>query len=201
MKVANITATDLADPRSEAWSGVGAEAVNLAAVPLEAQPTEYIREAWKSRPYGQAAGAKVAAASDGQRLYLRLEWEDDPAPNAEFPDAVGAIFPTDGAGSLATMGNPSQPVTIWYWASTRPAPLQLSSRGPGLVSKQDAAGVAAAGALADGRWSVVLSGPVSAAAPDKLGVAVWNGSNEERAGLAAVSCDWLPLEFAQGEDR
>lgn len=193
----NVTriAGALADPAAEAWRSVDDVAVPLAPVALEAQPTEYIREAWKDRDYGQTAEARVKAASDGERLYLRVEWADDPAPNGEFQDAVSAIFPTNGSGVLATMGDEEKPLAMWFWEDGRPGPLRLLSRGPGVVAKESAGELAAKGVLEGGRWSVVLSGPAEAAAKRKVALAVWNGTREERAGLAAISQEWLPLEL------
>ena len=78
MKVAKLTGA-LADPAAAAWQSVENVRVSLAPVALEAQPTEYIREAWRDRDYGQTAEAQVKAASDGDRLYLRVEWADDPS--------------------------------------------------------------------------------------------------------------------------
>lgn len=184
----------LTDPWAAGWSAVAPVTVSLAPVSREAQPNEYIREAWKDRPYGQTPEAQVAAASDGQRLFVRVEWQDDAAPNREFQDAVGAVFPTNGAGSIATLGDHEKPVGLWFWEHGRPAALSLVSRGPGRFRKTNDEELAALGILKDGRWSVVFSGPASAAGKGKIGLAVWNGSNDERAGLAAVSQDWLPLE-------
>lgn len=192
MKIAKL-AGKLADPASAEWGAVEAAQVSLGPVALESQPTEYIREAWKGRKYGQTAQAAVKAASDGDKLYLRVEWADDAAPNKEFQDAVGAVFPAAGDGNLATLGSADKPVALWYWEDGRGA-LNLVSRGPGVVSKDAAAAVGGNGVLANGRWSVVISGPAAMAAKGKVGLAVWNGSNEERAGLAAVSQQWLPLE-------
>ena len=189
MKVAKVNAgAGLADPAAQGWSSVSATAVALAPVPLAAQPTEYIREAWAKRAYGKTAEAKVAAATDGQQLYVRIEWPDDAAPNGEFQDAAGAVL---GDGALGTLGSAAAPVSLWYWENGRGA-LDLVSKGPGVVSKAGGA-VSGAGAMNGGKWAVVVSGPASAA-KGKLGVAVWNGSNEERAGLAAVSREWLTLE-------
>jgi len=192
VKIAKL-AGKLADPASAEWGSVEAAQVSLGPVALESQPTEYIREAWKGRKYGQTAQAAVKAASDGDKLYLRVEWADDAAPNKEFQDAVGAVFPASGDGNLATLGSADAPVALWYWEDRRGA-LNLVSRGPGVVSKDAATAVGGNGVLADGRWSVVISGPAAMAAKGKVGLAVWNGSNEERAGLAAVSQQWLPLE-------
>jgi DMSO reductase family type II enzyme heme b subunit len=193
VKVAKL-AGKLADPASAEWGSVDPVQIPLAPVALEVQPTEYIREAWKDRDYGQTAEAAVKAASDGDRLYIRVEWADDPKPNGEFQDAVSAIFPTNGSGVLATLGDDTKPLALWFWENGRPAPLNLVSHGPGVFRKEDAAGLSATGVLADGRWSVVLSGPAGISAKGKVALAVWNGSNDERAGLAAVSREWLPLE-------
>lgn len=190
MKVAKVNAgADLADPASQAWSSVAPEAVALGPVALAAQPTEYIREAWANRPYGKTAEAKVAAATDGSKLFVRVEWADDAAPNTEFQDAVGAVL---GDGSLATLGDANSPLALWYWENGRGA-MNLVARGPGVFTKATAGAVSGAGASNGGKWAVVLSGP-AAAAKGKIGIAVWNGSNNERAGLAAVSRAWLPLE-------
>jgi len=198
MKVAKVSApaAELADPAAAVWRGVPSESVSLAPVPLAAQPTEYIRQAWANKAYGRTSEAMVAAASDGQRLYLRLEWEDDEKPNGEFQDAVAGVFPADGDAPLATLGDANKPLAVWYWEPGRAGPLNLTARGPGVFHKDNSAALSANGALNERRWSVVISGPAAAAKAGKVGVAVWNGSNEERAGLAAVSRDWLKLELA-----
>lgn len=192
MRVPTMIHSNLGSPASPAWANVEKQSVPLGAVALEKQPTAYIREAWAAKPYAQTKSVDVAAASDGERLYVRLEWADDARPNGEFQDAAGAMF---GSGALATMGDESAPLDLWYWEHGRDAALNLSSRGPGVVTKQDNSNVDAHAALNGGRWSVVLSGPAASAASGRLGVAVWNGSNDERAGLGAVSQDWLALEL------
>jgi len=118
---------------------------------------------------------------------------DDPVPNHEFQDAVSASS-DQRKGVLATLGNDEKPLALWFWENGRPGPLNLISRGPGVFRKEDGAGLSATGVLEDGRWSVVLSGPAAMSAKGKVALAVWNGSNDERAGLAAVSREWLPLE-------
>ncbi len=194
MKVTRLAGA-LTDPASPDWAAVEDVSVALAPVALEVQPTEYIRESWKNRDYGQTAEARIKAASDGDRLYLRVEWADDPAPNREFQDAVSAIFPTNGSGVLATLGDEDKPLALWFWENGRPGPLRLISTGPGVVRKDPEASLGASGVLADGRWSVVLTGPAAITEKRKVALAVWNGSNDERAGLAAVSREWLPLEM------
>jgi len=194
MKVAKLSpGSGLSDPAAAGWKDQAAETVALSPVPLAAQPNAYIQEAWKGREYGRTGEASVAAASDGEKLYVRLEWADDAQPNGEFKDAAGALFPLNGSGSPETMGSEDSPVGVWFWEDGRPEALEIESSGPGVFRRKEGA-VEGAGALVGGRWVVVLSGPASAAAGGRLGVAVWNGSNDERAGLAAVSREWVTLE-------
>jgi DMSO reductase family type II enzyme heme b subunit len=197
MKIAKVSGgATLADPGAPAWASVEAVTVPLQPVPLGAQPTSYIREAWAGRPYGQTPQASLAAATDGERLYVRVSWKDDERPHGEFQDAVAAVFPTNGSGAIATLGDAEKPVAVWFWENGGPGAQSLLSRGPGVVRKDPGTALAAAGELAGGNWSVVFGGPLAAAGHGRVAVAVWNGSNDERGGLAAVSRDWVSLEQA-----
>jgi DMSO reductase family type II enzyme heme b subunit len=184
------------DPGAPAWQRASTETVALEPVPLDQQPTGYIRAAWAGRSYGRTAGARLAALHDGERLHVRVEWDDDAEPNGEFLDAAGVLFPLEGGGSLGTLGSAEAPVALWYWEDGRPAPLGYTARGPGVFYLDGEDGLGASARLEAGRWSLVLSGPAAPAAREgRLGLVVWNGSNEERAGLAAVSQAWVPLEL------
>jgi DMSO reductase family type II enzyme heme b subunit len=123
-------------------------------------------------------------------LFVRLEWPDDATPNGEFADAAAVVT---GVGPVETLGSDSTETGLWYWAEDRQAAERFASRGPGVFARSEGAGVEAAGTLVDGVWRVVLSGPRSEVVDDRIGIAVWNGSNEERAGLGAVST-WIALE-------
>ncbi len=191
---------DLTDPKADGWSQAAAETVALAPMPLDAQPTEYIRVKWADLPYGSVPEAEVAAAHDGSRLFVRIAWADAEEPNVEFHDAAGAFFPAGGAAGgdapAATMGSAAEPVNLWYWQANLLGAKNLLSRGPGAFHPRAANGVNARAALDDGRWAVVLNGALAEASEGgRLGVAVWNGSNEERAGLGAASPSWISLEI------
>lgn len=194
MEVKRISG-DLADPAAPAWDAAATETVGLAPVPLDSQPTEYIRAAWADRPYGKVGNADLAAAHDGERLYVRLQWADSDTPNSEFHDAAGVLFPADGAdAAAATIGSADAPVRLWYWQANLDAARDLDARGPGVFAKRAEPAVDASASLAGGRWSVVLSGGLDSGV-SRLGVAVWDGSNEERAGIGAVTPEWIPLEI------
>lgn len=197
MKVTKVeSGANLGNPGAGEWQNVPAERVALGPVPVEAQPNAYIRTKWASGGYGTTAEAGLAVATDGQRLYVRIEWADDAAPNTEFPDAAAVVIANGAEANPATFGESGSPVAVWYWEDGRSDALNLAAEGPGVFRKQANGDIHAAAELVDGRWQAVLSGPANAAASGRLGVAVWNGSNEERAGLGAVSQAWIPLELA-----
>lgn len=182
---------DLLNPESKAWNDLTAETASLVPVALDAQPNEYIKTTWADRAYGKTATASAIAQHSGETVYIRLEWEDDAEPNGEFPDAAAVLL---GSGdSIATLGSEDQPLKMWYWADGRAEALSLTSKGPGVVSTAGEDELKAAAVPNDGRWAMVIAGPLKAVSGNRLGVAIWNGSNDERAGLAAVS-DWLDLE-------
>lgn len=197
MKVlAGEASAELRDPASAAWKKAERTTIALGPAPLDSQPTAYIRNAWADRSYGTTSEADVALATDGDELFVRLEWADDATDNTEFSDAAGAVFPDSEGAPVETMGNEDLATRIWYWEEGRPAPLNLISNGPGVVEKQDNSALKASASSDGGRWSAVISGPKAAAGAAKIGVVVWNGSNEERAGLGAVSSEWATIEFS-----
>jgi DMSO reductase family type II enzyme heme b subunit len=184
----------LADPAAPAWSAAESVTVALGAVPLDEQPTEYIQVAWADRPYASVREADVAAAHDGTNLWVRISWADPGGESREFPDGAAVAFPCSADGAPATMGSADAPVDLWCWHESRTDARRVVSRGPGVLGAADADGLAAGGVSADGRWTVTLGAPLASIGDtSRLGVVVWNGANEERAGLGAVS-DWVALE-------
>jgi len=194
--IVNKVSGELAAPTGGGWSGVDAESVSLDPVSLESQPTEYIRAAWADREYGKVGEVKVSTAHDGKRAYVRLEWEDSDAPDTEFADAAAVFFPAQDQGAPAeTIGSEDQAVNLWLWQADREA-RDLLSTGPGRFRLRGTDEVAASAERDSGRWSVVLSrGLDDVRNGGKLGVAVWDGSNEERAGIGSVSTEWISLEI------
>jgi|TARA_Y100000310_G_scaffold102141_3_gene100315 DMSO reductase family type II enzyme heme b subunit len=182
---------DLLNPGSAAWSDLQTESVSLAPVPLDAQPNDYIKKTWAGRAYGEIGTAIASAQQADETVYIRLQWQGDGSPDAEFPDAAGVLL--GGGDAIGTLGSEEQPLKMWYWADGRAEAASLTSKGPGVFSTADEESVNAAGLPGDGGWAVVIAGPLAALANGQLGVVIWNGSNDERAGLAAVS-GWLDVD-------
>lgn len=195
MQVQRVSGTPT-DPTDSAWGSVSSTTLSLAPAPIASQPTEYIRVAYADRPYGTVSSVDAKAAHDGEKLYVRLEWADSETPNTEFPDAAGVLFPAAAGASPATFGTADAPVRLAQWQANAEGAKSLEARGPGVFAKTGTNGVAAAASLDAGRWAVVISCDLAGVSGDaRLGAAVWDGSNDERAGLGAVTPDWAPLEI------
>ncbi len=190
-------------PDDPAWAAAPPVTVPLVPVPVDAQRNAYVRAAWRDRPYGATLSASVSVATHGDRLLMRLEWDGSGPIAGEFPDACAVLFPQgDGPADPVTMGDHTSPVLVWQWRDRlpiqkgMPAVRHLVSTGPGMFRPApDGASLDAASSVDGIRWSVVLTGPRSALGDrGRVAVAVWNGANEERAGIGAVSSEWSAVQ-------
>jgi DMSO reductase family type II enzyme heme b subunit len=194
MQISKVS-SDLSDPGAAGWSEVSGESVSLTAIPIDSQPTEYVRVKWSDLPYGNVSEAKVSAAHDGSTAWVRLEWADSDQPNVEFPDCAAVYFPSGGDAPAATIGSEDSTVNLWFWRSDEGSGRHLTGNGPGVFRPQDGE-VSATASLDGGRWSVVLGHPLAELQEGgRMGVAVWDGSNEERAGIGAATAEWLSLSI------
>ena len=85
---------------------------------------------------------------------------------------------------------------LWHWQADTLGAKSLDGKGPGRFRPASGSAPDATAELANGKWSVVLTGELAEAQSHQVGVIVWDGSNEERAGLGAVSPQWTQLEIA-----
>jgi DMSO reductase family type II enzyme heme b subunit len=203
---------ELLDPSSEAWRKARTVTVVLSPTPLEMQPTEYVRVAWKGRPYGKASSVRVAALHNGKEIFFRLLWQDEAgdvkiADIDQFIDAAAVLFPVVADAPLIGMGIKDKPVNAWFWRADWERPKNVSAEGMGSTLRRDDPALASKARHTRGRWDVVLSRSFNgAASPEgsvalspgtvsKVAFAVWQGGNQERAGIKAFSPDWQELQI------
>jgi DMSO reductase family type II enzyme heme b subunit len=184
--------------------------VTLQPTPVDSQPTEYVINAWKERPYGLTGDLRVAAAHNGEALFFRLSWKDETrntgmSDTDRFTDGAAVLFPVRSDAPLLTMGTADRPVNAWYWRPDFEEALSVTATGLGTTVRNTGASVMASGSYGNGGWQVVIGRPFSARADTgvalmpgqtgRAGFAVWQGSNQERAGIKSVTLDWQPLEI------
>lgn len=199
--VAEVDEEGALDPSGAAWGAVAVTEVPLVPIPFDAQLNAYVRAAWTGREYGRSGPVELALAEHGDRLLARLSWEGSAEPSHEFTDAVALFFPpAAGTAPPVTIGTRIEPVSLWMWRDrlpvqqALPSASQLVGTGPGVFRPESVdAGVSARSSRSGTKWTVVLAGPRQALAARRVGIAVWDGSNDERAGIGAVSAAWTEV--------
>jgi complex iron-sulfur molybdoenzyme family reductase subunit gamma len=207
-----LTSEQLLDPDGAAWKEARAERLALMGTPVGLQPTAYVRAAWTGKTIGSVDGVEVTALHNGELLAFRLGWSD-PSENAEMkdttelPDAAGILLPVVAGAPLVTMGAEGLAVNAWYWRADEPEQgRNITAEGLGTTRPLPGQLVQARGLWKEGRWRVVIaralrvssSEPVAQLEPGDttgFGVAIWEGSHGERAGIKAFSGDWHELRL------
>jgi len=199
----------LLHPGSAPWRGHESETIKLIGTPAGMQPTEAIRVAWTGKSIGAVGSVKVGALHNGEVLVFRLEWED-PSEDAElrdndsFPDAAAIALPAAEGAPLVLMGAPGKPVNAWYWRADEPDTARhITAEGLGTSRTLDTSLISANGFWKEGRWRVLIARAMNVDVPGAariqpgietgFGVAIWEGSHKERAGIKAFSGDWKTL--------
>ena len=203
---------DLLDPGNQAWGQAPASTVVLSPTPLDLQPVEYVRVSWTSRPYGKASSVKVSSLHNGEQIFFRLVWQDDSADTKiadinQFIDAAAVLFPIVADAPLFGMGGKGKPVNAWFWRADWERPKNIAAEGMGSTQRRDDPALAATARHQRGRWDVIiarsLNGKCSPAgtvalrtgAATKIAFAIWQGANQERAGIKAFSPAWQDLQI------
>jgi DMSO reductase family type II enzyme heme b subunit len=212
VKARRVTADDAAllDPASAEWRDAEPDNITLEPTPITAQPSKYIQVKWETQPYGLVTQVEVRAVHTGERLYFRLSWPDETENDGirdtdQFGDAAAVLFPVNGDAPLQSMGSPSEPVNAWYWRPDMEAALSVVAQGTGTTRRTQDPELQAQGRHGGGEWSVVIRRKLESTGAEyislspgvagKVGFAVWQGANQERGGLKAVTLDWQPLEI------
>jgi DMSO reductase family type II enzyme heme b subunit len=206
---ARAESSSLLDPESGAWRAAAPESIALVGTPAGLQPTALIRAAWTGKSIGAVASVRAGAIHNGDMLAFRLEWQD-PNEDAElhdndsFPDAAAIALPAAEGAPLVLMGAPGKPVNAWYWrADEADRARHVTAEGLGTSRTLDTQLVKASGVWKEGRWRVVIARAMNVDVPGAarirpgtetgFGIAIWEGSHMERAGIKAFSGDWKPL--------
>ena len=208
MRVHRVKSTEeFADPAFAQWQAIGVTDVEMVPAPLGLQPTDYIQVSWEDRAYGEVELVSARAVHDGSAIAIQVSWADaQPSSGAgeSFPDGAAIALPVAGEPDLMQMGSQEAPVQFVQWQASKKQARSVLAKGIGSTVPGAPTGERARGAWSGGRWSVSFlralasEGQCAQLAPggqSQVGFAVWNGSNEERAGIKAVSPEWTVLEL------
>ncbi len=206
MRSVKITAiADYAATTAAGWQQVATETVEMVPAPVEMQPNGFIQANWQDRAYGQLSSLEAQSVHDGTSIAVRLRWASEKPETGGregFPDGAAIAFPITGEPVLWTMGNEDEPVQFIQWQAMKNKIRSVVAWGIGSSVPGTAVSESVTAGWSQGYWTIVMlrtlaGGPEAATlkpgSGTKIGFAVWNGSNEERAGIKAVSVDWSPL--------
>jgi DMSO reductase family type II enzyme heme b subunit len=206
--VKKIAATkeELLNPNAGTWQEAETVQLSLQPTPVAMQPSEYIRSTVKQEAVGAVKQLEVRALHNDSEVFFRLEWPD-PRRDADvsepqlFADGVAVMFPFGEDAPLITMGSQAQPVNQWHWRADLEKPYNVTTAGLGTTYRTPDAYIEARAVWEGGRWKVVLARPLKTPDPDnhvtfrpgqsiKAAFCVWEGSNQERAGLKSFTPAW-----------
>lgn len=211
-KKVTLSRAQLFDPLSAEWDRIAGEPLKMAATPLANQPSEYIKASRDEKKIGKVHNLMVQAAHNGTDIFFRLSWEDDSqnteiTDNNMFPDGCGILMPLKGGEPpIDEMGSKELPVNAWFWRGDfHDQAHNTTARGLGTTQFSEKCPIQTKSTWGHGAWAVVFARAL--AVPDqqeettqlaageavRVGFAVWEGSNGERAGVKSFSKEWREL--------
>ena len=204
---------ELLDPEGSVWASGEKQTLALMGTPLAMQPTAYVRNmyAGKEGEIGATKQVTVTALHNGKYLAFHLNWADPKEDskiedNDQFCDAAAIFLPTKAKAPLVTMGAPGLPVNMWYWRADQAAGRHVVAEGIGTTRTLDEKQVLTGRKWKDGQWHVVIARALGIVSTEHVvqlrpsrstpfGIAVWEGSHQERAGIKAVTLEYLELKL------
>jgi DMSO reductase family type II enzyme heme b subunit len=214
MQCKKVTASrdQLLDPLSPEWNSIPGEALTMDATPLANQPSEYIKASRDQRQIGKVRNLMVQTVHNGTDIFFRLSWEDasknvEITDNNVFPDGCGILMPLNGGDPpIDEMGSKEAPVNAWFWRGDfNDTPRNTVAHGLGTTQFSKQCAIQTKSAWGQAAWAVVFARPLAVpeqkdesvqlapGAAVKVGFAVWEGSNGERAGVKSFSKEWRQL--------
>lgn len=199
----------LADPLAAEWGKIPQQRIALNRTPrlydteapseldipsvdirlAHAEGKLLVQMTWRDSTQDTAQIAKLPTAPYEGRPHKELTEATD-----RFFDSAAVMHPlhaqAEGAWPSLQMGDVGNPVSIYFWNSTRgSARMQAEGRG---TTKRTGETFPAQGIYRDGAWHVAMElGNIPSGMP--LAFAVWNGSQQDRDGRKYFTT-WLRLE-------
>ncbi len=178
--------------------------ISLMAAPTGLSPGGYVSKAYANRiaPHTPVADLEVVRTKTGV-WRIRIVWDcSDPSRKIagdvdRFVDAAAMLAPTVTDAPFMTMGAPGKAVAGVLWRPDREELIGIRAEGLGTVERHKAPqGWRAKAEWTAGRWRLEFTLPGWSAldAQRQLAVAIWQGSESDRAGLKSVSPGWIELD-------
>lgn len=201
IRVLSAAGVDAASPEAAIWKKAPVTQVSL-------KPAFPGHGSIVGTPVTERLTAQAVRAGD--RLFVKLAWADRTAntaikDTAQFVDGAAVQFPVNGkAATTPFMGDAKNAVNVWHWQADGRTE-NLVAHGFGTATRVPFEGLASVAVRTESGWEVVLTRPLRVK-PDEgvslqgrgsipVAFAAWDGDNQERDGLKAVTLEWWQLRF------
>lgn len=199
------------EKNSKLWRQAKAHVFNLSPTPLSMQPSPWIKGAFSGQEWGKIGKATLRMLHNGDSIAALLQWQvKQPATSTrgadEFCDACTIMFPFVKDAPI-TMGSDHEWVNMWLWRADDFGPFSITAAGIGTSERLKDHTLRARGHFTDGSWRVTFVRtmdprqsrehvPLKPGMQWQVAVGLWEGSNQERAGLKSFSPSWTSLDIA-----
>lgn len=201
IRVLSVPSADAASPEAAIWT-------KAPTTQVELQPAFPGHGSIVGTPVTEKLTAQAVRA--GGRLFVKLAWIDSTANTTikdtmAFADGAAVQFPVNGKASTTPfMGDAKNPVNVWQWRADGRTE-NLVAHGFGTATRMPSEVLNTAAIRTDSGWAVVLTRSLKVKPEEgasllgkstmPIAFAVWDGANQERDGLKAVTLEWWQLRF------
>ncbi|MDR5656435.1 ethylbenzene dehydrogenase-related protein [Halodesulfurarchaeum sp. HSR-GB] len=195
----------LSQPTGDAWADVESAQVPLTSAPSGLPDASIV----------QTDSVTVQSAHTDDRIYVRLQWDDQTENASEaaldaYADGAAVQLPANVSTTPSVeLGSQDQPVNLWYWTAADGAEEALAGGyNPGSITALEETTVQTHATHDGDTWTVVFERSLETDAPARadfdletdvdIAFAVWDGANDERSGHHAYS-EWYTLPLGPGD--
>lgn len=178
------------------------QTLSLMAAPTVMQPGNYVKHAYANEVAPATPQLEVVVQSSGDTWEIHTAWacarpSDSVAGHTDrFADAIAILVPSHEHANWITMGSVDAPVEGVLWRADRSHLIRIDAQGMGSVQRSTvAAGWRVKSSYQQGIYSVMWLFPKweNLSRFKRCGFAVWQGDQQQRAGLKSVSAGWVAL--------
>lgn len=176
--------------------------LNLMPAPTGMQPGNYVKAAYAEVLTPATSTIEVESMRNGDSWEIAVRWH---CPSASptlanetdrFVDAVALMVPSSEHANWITMGSVEAPIEGVLWRADRSELLRVDAQGLGTVQRSPAPAMWRVKAeQANEHYTVRWLFPKweNLTHFGRCAIAVWQGSERQRAGLKSVTAGWVTL--------
>ena len=178
------------------------KAIELVAAPTAIQPGGYVQKAYQDRVQATTSSTFINVKKSGAGFVIELVWDaSDPVTGLDgnprrFVDAAAILVPTTQDAPWITMGAPQNAIEGFLWKADKQSLYRIYAEGLGSVVRSTLPDGWVYQASHNGKqWVLKVTAPTWVTLTDqgRVGIAIWQGSLAERAGLKSVSPGWVDV--------